>query len=57
MESGMFAYSLCQREDGWNWRIYDEDGVIVADGAVETQSAAQAAVQQTLSHVGRQQSC
>lgn len=48
MESGMFAYSLSQSEEGWHWSVYDEDGVTVADGDGATRSAAQIAVQQEL---------
>ncbi|HEY8572378.1 hypothetical protein [Phenylobacterium sp.] len=44
-----FAYSLSQREDGWSWSVYDEDGVTVAGGAHPSRSAAQAAVERTLS--------
>jgi len=43
-ESRSFAYSLSQREDGWSWSVYDEDGVTVARGADPCRSAAQAAV-------------
>jgi hypothetical protein len=28
-----FAYSLSQADEGWRWRIYDEDGETVANGA------------------------
>ena len=40
-----FAYSLSQAEDGWRWRVFDEEGVTVADGAHPSQAAAQAAVE------------
>ena len=43
-----FAYSLSQNEDGWAWRVVDEDGVTVADGERETRADAQAAVERTL---------
>jgi hypothetical protein len=43
-EPRSFAYSLSQREDGWAWSVYDEDGMTVARGADQTQAAAQAAV-------------
>ncbi|MDB5444285.1 MAG: hypothetical protein JWP86_1463 [Phenylobacterium sp.] len=43
-----FAYSLSQREDGWAWCVYDEDGVTVADGAHASRDAAQAAVDRML---------
>jgi hypothetical protein len=47
-EPRSFAYSLCQREDGWWWSVYDEDGMTVAGGADRTRAAAQAAVERTL---------
>ena len=47
-----FAYSLSQAEDGWRWRVFDEDGVTVADGAHPCQQAAQAAVDRTLRDAG-----
>jgi hypothetical protein len=47
-EPRSFAYSLSQREDGWSWSVYDENGVTVAGGAHETRAAAQAAVERTL---------
>jgi hypothetical protein len=43
-----FAYSLSQSEDGWRWRVFDEDGVTVADGAHPSQADAQAAVNSLL---------
>jgi hypothetical protein len=43
-EPRSFAYSLSQVEDGWNWSVYDEDGVTVARGAHADRDAAQAAV-------------
>ena len=46
------AYSLSHDEDVWRWSVYDEDGVTVADGAHETQDAAQAAVNITLRSAG-----
>lgn len=47
-ENRSFAYSLSQREDGWSWSVYDEDGVTVARGADADRSAAEAAVERTL---------
>ena len=47
-EPRSFAYSLSQREDGWVWRVYDEDGETVADGAHFNRAAAQAAVDRML---------
>jgi hypothetical protein len=43
-----FAYSLSQCEEGWRWRVYDEEGVTVAGGADPCRAAAQAAVDITL---------
>ena len=51
-----FAYSLCQREDGWCWSVYDEDGVTVAGGADRTRAAAEAAVARTLRRAPQQNS-
>ena len=47
-DAKLLAYSLSHDEDRWRWSVYDEDGVTVADGAHETQDAAQAAVDFTL---------
>jgi hypothetical protein len=47
-----FAYSLSQAEDGWRWRIYNEDGETVANGAHPSQAAAQEAVERALRGVG-----
>jgi hypothetical protein len=47
-EPRSFAYSLSQREDGWAWCVYDEDGITVADGAHANRAAAQAAVERLL---------
>lgn len=47
-EARSFAYSLSQREDGWAWQVYDEDGVTVAGGAHAERAAAQAAVERLL---------
>lgn len=47
-----FAYSLSQAEDGWLWRVFDEDGVTVAQGAHANQDAAQAAVNAMLRSAG-----
>jgi hypothetical protein len=51
-ESRSFAYSLSQAEDGWRWRVFDEDGVTVADGSHSSQADAQAAVVAKLRDVG-----
>lgn len=47
-EQRSFAYSLSQVEDGWRWRVFDEEGVTIADGARATRDDAQAAVDSTL---------
>lgn len=47
-EAPSFAYSLSQVENGWRWRVYDEDGETVAGGADASRAAAQAAVELTL---------
>ena len=47
-EPRSFAYSLSQRDDGWAWCVYDEDGITVADGAHANRAAAQAAVERLL---------
>lgn len=47
-EARSFAYSLSQHEDGWAWRVVDENGVTVADGERATRDDAQAAVERTL---------
>lgn len=38
------AYCLSQAEGGWIWRIYNEDGHIVASGEHVDRQAAQSAV-------------
>jgi hypothetical protein len=43
-EAPSFAYSLSQVEDGWRWRVFDEDGETVAGGADSSRAAAEAAV-------------
>lgn len=48
-----FAYSLSQADDGWRWRVVDEDGVTVAEGAHGAQADAQAAVRSTLRAIGQ----
>lgn len=48
-----FAYSLSQADDGWRWRVFDEDGVTVADGAQGSQADAQAAVLSMLRAAGQ----
>lgn len=49
-----FAYSLSQADEGWRWRVVDEDGVTVADGAHGTQADAQAAVRSMLRTIGQE---
>jgi len=48
MISADFAYSLAQDELGWRWRVYDEEGEIVASGRGKTQDAAELAVRQAI---------
>lgn len=43
-----FAYSLSHEELGWTWRVFDEDGVMVATGAQSSQSDAQAAIEDSI---------
>lgn len=45
---GRLAYSLSQAETGWNWSVYDEEGVTIATGAAASQARALAAVNTTL---------
>jgi hypothetical protein len=47
-----FAYSLSHAEDGWRWRVFDEDGETVAGGVHDSQAAAQGAVESTLRAAG-----
>ena len=47
-EAKSFAYSLSQDEEGWRWKVYDEDGITVSSGAHSSRTAAQAAVEHTL---------
>lgn len=51
-EARSLAYSLSQFENGWQWSVYDEDGVTVADGARQTQAAAMAEVHTALESAG-----
>lgn len=43
-----FAYSLSQVEEGWQWSVYDQDGVTVARGEDPSRDRAQAAVDKML---------
>jgi len=45
MEHPVFAYSLCEDERGWSWRVYDRDGETVAAGEALSKALAQGAVQ------------
>lgn len=40
MEESLFAYSMCQAEQGWIWRLWDEAGDVVAAGDAPDQSTA-----------------
>lgn len=44
MEETHCAYSLCQTDSGWMWRLFDEDGVTIADGSAPDQASAQKSV-------------
>lgn len=46
MDSSLFAYSLSQAEEGWAWRLYDENGDIVAAGSSVTRADAEQSVSQ-----------
>jgi hypothetical protein len=41
MEESPFAYSLCQADDGWTWRLWDETGDVIAAGDAPDQLSAQ----------------
>jgi hypothetical protein len=41
MEESLFAYSLCQADGGWTWRLWDETGDVVAAGDAPDQLSAQ----------------
>jgi hypothetical protein len=41
MEESLFAYSLCQADSGWTWRLWDETGDVVAAGDAPDQLSAQ----------------
>ena len=45
MTDSPYAYSLAHAESGWAWRIFDEDGEMIAQGLDLTQSDAQASVE------------
>lgn len=40
MEESLFAYSMCQAEQGWTWRLWDEAGDVVAAGEAPDQPSA-----------------
>jgi hypothetical protein len=50
MEMSPFAYSLCEKEDKWTWRLIDEMGEIVADGIAQDRSSAESSA---LDAIGR----
>jgi len=56
LEPRSFAYSLSQREDGWAWKVYDENGLTVARGAHPNRAAAEAAVDRALGRTTSQSS-
>jgi len=41
MEDSLVAYSLSQVDFGWIWRLVDEMGEIIADGAAPDQRTAE----------------
>ncbi len=45
MTDAPYAYSLAHADSGWAWRIFDEDGEMVAQGLDLSQSDAQASVE------------
>ena len=45
MTDSPYAYSLAHAESGWAWRIFDEDGEMIAQGLDLSQSDAQASVE------------
>ena len=47
-EPRSFAFSLSQVEDGWRWRVFDENGTLVARGETSSQDGARAAVDRAL---------
>lgn len=47
-EPRSFAYTLSQREDGWAWQVYDENGLTVDLGVHASRSAAEAAIDRAL---------
>jgi hypothetical protein len=44
VEDSHCAYSLSQTDSGWMWRLFDEDGVMIADGSAPDQATAQKGV-------------
>jgi hypothetical protein len=44
MNDPLLAYSLSHAETGWQWRLYDRLGELVASGMDETQAAAEQAL-------------
>jgi hypothetical protein len=51
MEFSPFAYSLCEKEDKWTWRLIDEMGEIVADGAAPDRTAAETSVMDAMGRI------
>ena len=48
MQDPLIAYSLCQVEAGWIWRLIDEEGAIIAGGVAPDQRTAQQVMTQAL---------
>ena len=53
MEESLFAYSLCQSEQGWIWRLWDESGDVVAAGAAPDQISAHQRLQEAFEKTQR----
>ena len=54
-EPRSFAFSLSQVEHGWSWRVFDEDGTLVARGENPSEDAARAAVERMLEREDRRE--
>ncbi|CAN7337963.1 hypothetical protein LJR219_001870 [Phenylobacterium sp. LjRoot219] len=51
MEESLFAYSMCQAEQGWTWRLWDETGDVVAAGEAPDQSSARTRLREAFEDV------
>lgn len=43
-----FSYVLAQSDAGWDWRVFDVEGHLVASGASGSQGGAQSAIDDVL---------